>query len=62
MLSDALTTLVCRRYQMHEAGDHYIIVGEIQHCRSQTGNPLVFHNGKYQQTNLHQALNHTARS
>lgn len=56
ILNKSLTTFVCRQYELHEAGDHYIIVGQIEACRNQLGNPLVFHNGQYKQANLHQAF------
>ncbi|MCK4090342.1 flavin reductase family protein [Acinetobacter radioresistens] len=56
ILNKSLTTFVCRQYELHEAGDHYIIVGQIKACRNQMGNPLVFHNGQYKQANVHQAF------
>ncbi len=56
ILNQSLTTFVCRQYELHEAVDHYIIVGQIEACRNQMGNPLVFHNGQYKQANVHQAF------
>lgn len=56
ILNKSLTTFVCRQYELHEAGDHYIIVGQIEACRNQMGNPLVLHNGQYKQANVHQAF------
>ncbi len=56
ILNKSLTTFVCRQYELHEAGDYYIIVGQIEACRNQMGNPLVFHNGQYKQANVHQAF------
>ncbi|MGN9714451.1 flavin reductase family protein [Acinetobacter variabilis] len=53
VLSDALATLVCKNYQWVEAGDHYIILGQIEHCSINSGKPLLFHNGKYHQAQLH---------
>lgn len=53
VLSDALATLVCKSYQWVEAGDHYIILGQIEHCSINSGKPLLFHNGKYHQAQLH---------
>ena len=53
MLNQALATLVCKNYQWVEAGDHYIVLGQIEHCTLNTGKPLVFHNGKYHQAQLH---------
>jgi len=56
ILNKSLTTFVCRQYELHEAGHHYIIVGQIEACRNQMGNPLVFHNGQYKQANVHQTF------
>ena len=53
ILTDALTTLVCKNQKIIEAGDHYIILGEIETCRANTGKPLLFHNGQYHQASLH---------
>ena len=53
VLSDALATLVCKNYQWVEAGDHYIVLGQIEHCTVNSGKPLLFHNGKYHQAQLH---------
>ena len=53
VLSDALAVLVCRTYQLIEAGDHFIILGQIEHCQHNHGKPLLFHNGKYHQAQLH---------
>ena len=53
VLSDALATLVCKNYEWVEAGDHYIILGQIEHCSINSGKPLLFHNGKYHQAQLH---------
>ena len=53
VLSDALATLVCKNYEWVEAGDHYIILGQIEHCSMNNGKPLLFHNGKYHQAQLH---------
>lgn len=53
VLSEALASLVCKNYQWVEAGDHYIVLGEIEQCQFKSGKPLVFHNGKYHQAHLH---------
>lgn len=53
VLTDALATLVCKNYQWVEAGDHYIVLGEIEHCTLNTGKPLLFHNGKYHKAEIH---------
>lgn len=53
VLTDALAVLVCKTHQLIEAGDHYIIIGQIEQCQHNTGRPLLFHNGKYHQAELH---------
>lgn len=58
VLQDALTTLVCKNQQIIEAGDHFIILGEIEVCRANEGKPLLFHNGKYHQASLHPVHQH----
>lgn len=53
VLSQALTSLVCKNFQWIEAGDHYIILGQIEQCLINQAKPLIFHNGKYHQAQLH---------
>ena len=48
LLDGALATLECRVYAVHEAGDHSLVLGEVQDlAMSQTGDPLVFYAGSY---------------
>lgn len=53
VLQDALTSFVCKTYNVVEAGDHFIIVGQIESYQHNAGKPLVFLNGKYHQASLH---------
>lgn len=53
VLSDALATLICKNYQMVEAGDHYIMLGQIEQFSHNDAKPLLFHNGQYHQAQLH---------
>jgi flavin reductase (DIM6/NTAB) family NADH-FMN oxidoreductase RutF len=53
VLSNALATLVCKNFKWVEAGDHYIVLGQIEQCSINAGKPLLFHNGKYHQALLH---------
>lgn len=47
ILHDVLARFDCETRDIHDAGDHHIIIGEVLgHCRS-AGNPLMFHNGQY---------------
>jgi 3-hydroxy-9,10-secoandrosta-1,3,5(10)-triene-9,17-dione monooxygenase reductase component len=47
ILADVLARFDCTTREVHDAGDHHIIIGEIlAHYRAE-GAALVFHNGKY---------------
>jgi flavin reductase (DIM6/NTAB) family NADH-FMN oxidoreductase RutF len=37
----------CRTHQIHDCGDHYIIIGEVENFRSNDGEPLLFYGGNY---------------
>lgn len=47
LLQDTLAALECRTHQVHDCGDHYIIVGEVTGFRSGEDDPLLFYNGNY---------------
>lgn len=47
VLNDTLAWMICRTYQIHECGDHYIIVGEVKDFHFADGPPLLFFNGRY---------------
>lgn len=53
ILTEALTSFICKTHNIVEAGDHFIILGEIEQCQHNGGKPLVFLNGKYHQALLH---------
>ena len=42
-----LATFECRTHQIHDCGDHYIIVGEVTRYRADDGDPLLFFSGGY---------------
>jgi flavin reductase (DIM6/NTAB) family NADH-FMN oxidoreductase RutF len=43
LLTDALAALECDIVAEHPAGDHWIVVGRVEHLRMSTGSdPLVF--------------------
>jgi len=48
LLNNTLAHLLCRTYDVHECGDHYIVVGEVTGYASVDTEPLVFFNGTYQ--------------
>jgi len=37
----------CRTHQVHECGDHYIIIGEVHDFRFGDARPLLFYGGAY---------------
>jgi flavin reductase (DIM6/NTAB) family NADH-FMN oxidoreductase RutF len=47
ILPDTLACLECRTQQIHDCGDHYIIVGEVEKFRSSDRTPLLFFGGQY---------------
>ena len=47
LLPDTLATFECRTHQIHDCGDHYIIVGEVTRYRADDGDPLLFFSGSY---------------
>jgi flavin reductase (DIM6/NTAB) family NADH-FMN oxidoreductase RutF len=47
VLADALAWLDCRIRDVHAAGDHSIVVGEVVGCDARAGDPLVFFRGEY---------------
>jgi flavin reductase (DIM6/NTAB) family NADH-FMN oxidoreductase RutF len=49
VLDDVLGVIECGTSAMHEAGDHTIIVGEVEAARAQNGTPLLYYRGGYAQ-------------
>jgi flavin reductase (DIM6/NTAB) family NADH-FMN oxidoreductase RutF len=47
LIDGALATFECSLHATHDAGDHVIIVGLVTKAHHRTGDPLVFHGGKY---------------
>lgn len=47
ILSDTIACLLCRTYEIHECGDHYIIIGEVKQLQFLQRDPLVFFGGHY---------------
>ena len=47
ILPNTLACLECRTYQVHDCGDHFIIVGEVESFRSDDRTPLLFFGGQY---------------
>jgi flavin reductase (DIM6/NTAB) family NADH-FMN oxidoreductase RutF len=49
VLDDVLGVIECPTVAMHDAGDHTIIVGEVEAARAQNGTPLLYYRGGYAQ-------------
>lgn len=50
ILDGALAWIDCTLHAVHEAGDHYIVLGEVQALNTERdGRPLLFFKGKYGQ-------------
>ena len=47
LLDDALGTLDCRIVARHPAGDHDIVVGEVEGAAAHDGRPLLYYRGGY---------------
>ena len=48
VLEGALTHLHCKKVDLHDNGDHYIVVGQVTKFEvADEGEPLLFFNGKY---------------
>ena len=47
VLEDALAWLDCQVTEVHQGGDHSIVVGEVVACNAREGEPLVFFRGGY---------------
>jgi flavin reductase (DIM6/NTAB) family NADH-FMN oxidoreductase RutF len=48
LLSGALAVFECRPFARHEAGDHWIFIGEVLRFEaSEDGAPLLFYRGRY---------------
>ena len=49
VLDDVLGIIECRKFALHDAGDHTIIVGEVEATRAENGSPLMYYRGGYAQ-------------
>jgi flavin reductase (DIM6/NTAB) family NADH-FMN oxidoreductase RutF len=47
LLPGTLASFECRTHQIHDCGDHYVIIGEVKSFRSTGGKPLLFYGGNY---------------
>ncbi|MDJ0814286.1 MAG: flavin reductase family protein [Woeseiaceae bacterium] len=47
VLPGTIACFECRTHEIHECGDHYIIIGEVERFDSSDGDPLLFFRGDY---------------
>ena len=47
ILPGTLACFECRTHQVHDCGDHHIVIGEVEHYRYGEGQPLLFFAGDY---------------
>lgn len=47
ILPNCLALLECSTFQVHDCGDHYIIVGEVDRFSAKSAKPLLFFDGHY---------------
>ncbi len=49
VLDEVLGVIECKRVALHDAGDHTVIVGEVEVGRAENGTPLLYYRGGYAQ-------------
>jgi flavin reductase (DIM6/NTAB) family NADH-FMN oxidoreductase RutF len=47
LLDGAIAHLVCRVVDVHQAGDHELWIGEVEHLHERDGEPLLFYTGRF---------------
>ena len=47
VIPGALACFECRTHQIHDCGDHYIVIGEVVRFETTDAEPLLFFAGKY---------------
>jgi flavin reductase (DIM6/NTAB) family NADH-FMN oxidoreductase RutF len=53
LLGDTVAAFECRTVAVHDAGDHLIMLGEVERFDAPGGPPLVFHSGLYHLATRH---------
>jgi flavin reductase (DIM6/NTAB) family NADH-FMN oxidoreductase RutF len=59
VLAGVLASFVCRNTRQIEAGDHYIVIGEVERFEAREDEPLVFHSGAYRIATRHPDIDRT---
>ncbi len=47
LIPGTLACFECRTHQIHDCGDHYIVIGEVVRFEASDAKPLLFFGGKY---------------
>jgi len=55
----AIAHVGCTLHRRHEAGDHTLYLGRVEHLASRPGNPLLFHLGAFGQMSNDEVTAHT---
>lgn len=56
LIRGSLAQLILRTVDVHEAGDHLLYIGQVEHMTlGEERKPLVFYSGAYKQVNIHAA-------
>jgi flavin reductase (DIM6/NTAB) family NADH-FMN oxidoreductase RutF len=55
----AIAHVGCSLYEHHEAGDHTLYLGHVEHLASRRGDPLLFHLGVFGQMSHEEAVAHS---
>lgn len=53
LIDGCIAWFECRHHAQHRAGDHVLLVGEVETCARRSGNGIVFHHGGYATTRPH---------
>lgn len=56
LLDGVLAHFICRPVRQIEAGDHVVVIGEVERYETFGGEPLVFHSGRYRIATRHPDL------
>ena len=49
LLDDALAHIECRMHARHDAGDHMLVIGEVERAEARDARPLLYYRGGYAQ-------------
>lgn len=49
VLTESLMSLECKLVDKAQAGTHWVLIGEVQHCTCRAGEPIVYYRSQYRQ-------------